>query len=1167
MEKYRFEETERTLLEGSCIPFAVYQFIDKRVVTILLSDGFLELFGYEDRDYAVDAMDNDMYKFDHPDDIAQISDAAIRFATEGGEYNVVYRHRKDGKYQICHAFGKHVYTKTGVRLAYIWYTIEGTCRNEDVAQTEEELSDYFSRGLQEGSLIRRFNYDYLTGLPGMTYFFELAEQGRIRMREQGRKPVLLFIDLNDMKGFNLKYGFAEGDKLIRAVAQLLADTFTNENCCRFGQDHFVVYTELEGLEETLKRMFADCKRMNEGRTLPLRVGIYPDSFERVSASVACDRAKMACDVNREAYESHFQYFNEGMQRRAENRQYIIDNIDRALEEKWIKVYHQPIVRTANFRVSDEEALARWIDPVKGFMCPDDFIPALEDTKLIYKLDLYMTEQVLEKMKIQQAAGLYVVPESVNLSRYDFESCDIVSEIDKRVKEAGIDPGLITIEITESVIGSDFSYIKTQIERFQKLGYSVWMDDFGSGYSSLDILQIVHFDTIKLDMRFMKQFDKGEESRVILTELIKMIIGLGTDTVVEGVETKEQVEFLKEVGCTKIQGYYFCKPIPLEDILKRYEEGTAIGFENPDESEYFAAIGRVNLYDLATATNDTEGTLQDYFDMTPMAVLEYDGTNLKLVRGNRTYREFMKKNFRDTCNKNSVPLSEQFSGFGSAFADAVRQCAADGNRQIVDDMTVSGVTIHLFIRRIAVNPVTRVASLVLVLLGAADSDPQDPGLSYSYVVQALSSNYFYLYYVDMDTEKFVEYSTDPETGELSVERRGEDFFAACYRDAEAVLYEEDVVRFRSVFTKKRIVNDIREHGSFILNYRMNGKSGPFYANMKATRIRGRGNRIIIGVSNIDAQMKQQEALERAEEERITYARISALSGDYICIYTVDPETDGYFLYTVKKEYEAFGLSREGEHFFRQIRKESEGVIYEEDRAPVIEAFTKENVLKQIEESGIFRITYRLMIGGKPTYVNLKAALVQEKDGPKLIVGITNIDRQVRREQDYEHSLSVARNRANLDGLTGVKNKHAYVDMENRMNHFIAEHSNQDFAIVVFDINGLKDVNDTKGHQAGDELLRKGCHEVCTIFAHSPVYRIGGDEFVAVVQGHDYDHLDELMQMLAERNEENLKTGEVIVAGGCARFENDHRVSEVFRRADERMYENKKQLKERKKGVEA
>ena len=182
------------------------------------------------------------------------------------------------------------------------------------------------------------------------------------------------------------------------------------------------------------------------------------------------------------------------------------------------------------------------------------------------------------MKRQAADGLAVVPHSLNLSRSDFESCDIVEEICRRMDDAGIARDRLTIEITESMIGSDFEFMKEQVLRFQKEGFNVWMDDFGSGYSSLVMLQDIHFDLLKFDMLFLRRLDEGEESRIILREMSQMAIELGTETICEGVETKEQADFLMDIGVTKLQGYYFSRPVPYEEVLERYRNGTHPGYE-------------------------------------------------------------------------------------------------------------------------------------------------------------------------------------------------------------------------------------------------------------------------------------------------------------------------------------------------------------------------------------------------------------------------------------------------------------------------------------------------------------------------------------------------------------------------------------------------------------
>ena len=990
MERYQYDEAVKKNMESSPVPYAVYQFVDKRVATLVLSEGFCRLFGYE-REEAYYLMDHDMYRDTHPDDIARIASAAFRFATEETPYNVVYRTKKGDGYRIVHAHGEHVYTEEGVRLAFVWYDDEGSYA-ESYRELESNLNESYTSAFHKGTLFRKNYYDHLTGLPTMSYFFELAEAGRLRLLEQGKKPVLLYFDLNGMKYYNSQYGYAEGDKLLAGFAKILVEHFSNENCSRFAQDYFACFTDEEGLEDTLYAIFDECQFLNGRNSLPVRAGIYLHSMEAVPVATACDRAKYACDMHRDQYASGFYYFDKDMLVQANNRQYIINNLDRAIEEKWIRVYYQPIIRAANGRVCDEEALARWIDPEKGLLSPADFIPVLESTKLICKLDLYVLDQVLEKMKDQQKARLYLVPQSLNLSRADFDSCDIVEEIRQRVDAADIPREKLTIEITESIVGSDFDFMKEQVARFQSLGFQVWMDDFGSGYSSLDVLQSIHFDLIKLDMRFLQNFDKGDESRIILTELIKMAIGLGIDTVTEGVETKEQVDFLKEVGCTKLQGFYYGKPIPMEEIVERYRKGIQIGFENPAEDDYYASIGRVNLYDQAIIAAGESNEDHRYFDTLPMAILEFDETQLSVSRCNKSFRDFLDRFYKGTPIGKKIPFSFLPKDSGPSLVNSMMQCREKG-KTVFDSLEIAnGLTLHSFKRHIATNPVTGITACVEVILGITDDSKR--GVTYTHVAQALSADYINLYYIDLDTEQFTEYNSAHVRDHLDEERHGDDFFATSRRDALDYIYEKDRDYFVSAFTKENVVRAIDKLGAFTLSYRLLIQGEPTYVNMKAVRMSPGDNHIIIGVNNVDAQMKQKEALERMQAEQVTYARITALSGDYLCIYTVDPETDHYVEYSGSKNYDTLGLAKEGEDFFGKARGLGEGLVHKDDLPMYRAFFTKENMLREIEKNGLYVLQYRLNIDGRYVYINARAALVEEKDGPKLIFGLNNVDAHVK-----------------------------------------------------------------------------------------------------------------------------------------------------------------------------
>jgi diguanylate cyclase (GGDEF)-like protein len=190
------------------------------------------------------------------------------------------------------------------------------------------------------------------------------------------------------------------------------------------------------------------------------------------------------------------------------------------------------------------------------------------------------------------------------------------------------------------------------------------------------------------------------------------------------------------------------------------------------------------------------------------------------------------------------------------------------------------------------------------------------------------------------------------------------------------------------------------------------------------------------------------------------------------------------------------------------------------------------------------------------------MVEEEEGQRLIVGVNDIDAQVRQEEEYGRRLAQARIEANIDALTGVKNRNAYKVYEERINAQIEMNRAADFSITILDVNDLKKVNDTEGHKAGDQYLRDACKIICTTFKRSPVFRVGGDEFCVLSQGSDYARIDELIEQMHQHNEEATRSGGVVIAVGMSRFENDLSVAPVYERADELMYENKSVLKAKK-----
>ena len=723
MKRYEFDSIKKQIMEESKIPFAIYQLIDEKVTTILVSEGLREFLAMTKEDCMI-LMDRDMYRDTHPDDVARVSDAVYKFAKGEPELNIVFRIKDNriGKYVMVHATGKVLASEKNVRLCLVWYSVE-EFEKKPGADSEVKLKSNLIELLHAESLIRENYYDGLTGLPNMTHFLQLADKAIPRMRKEKESPVMIFFDLTGMKLFNRKYGLAEGDKLLRAVADILKTYFGYENCDRLSRDHFAVYTTGKGLEKKLYDIFSEMERVNKSKSIPVRVGIYEDKFENVSASIACDRANLAADSEKSTYSSKFVYYDESIRDMALTKEYVLTNFKKAIRNNWIRPYYQQIVRTVTGKVCDEEALARWIDPNRGLISPDQFIPVLEDAKIIHLLDLHMVDCVLKDIKKRMRAGIDVVPVSINISRYDLELCDIIDEICKRVDKAGVSRNFITLEITESVSGVDPELIKERVNRFHKEGFKVWMDDFGSGYSSLTVLQNFDFDLIKFDMRFMREFNASEKNPIILTALMQMATKLGIDTIAEGVETEEQIKFLKEIGCNKLQGYYFNKPNPTDVVIENFRQGTGITYENKPETGYFEIISKASLTEPTINTLDYGETVNEYLNAVPMGVLEYFEDNFYVLRFNKTYEDFLiKADFipPDALAGNSTHVKLERLPDPN-FIKAVKKTSKCKQWIAVKDSVENGMSMKAYVRFLAKNPLNGADAVLIVILAATTEE--------------------------------------------------------------------------------------------------------------------------------------------------------------------------------------------------------------------------------------------------------------------------------------------------------------------------------------------------------------------------------------------------------------------------------------------------------------
>ena len=414
--------------------------------------------------------------------------------------------------------------------------------------------------------------DKLTDLYAFEYFNTLVAK---KIKEENIKEneyIYLFMDITSFKIMNDQKGFEYGNKFLKNVGVILNDTFAKDGLTtRQGDDHFVVFAKNEDIEEKIKNIDEKVKELDLDIKPGIKVGGYLFNGS-LDTHNAIEKARYAFTTLKEYGSHQYLLYNKEISDKYKLIQYIVSRIDEAVNGNWIQVYYQPVVYSKDNTLCGVEALARWIDPKYGFLSPGVFIPALEDAQLAYKLDLAVLEIVCKNMRRVLDNHETIVPTSINFSRADFSIVDVPSEIVRVTNKYQIPTKYLHIEITESALLEEHVDLKDAMRRIKENGFSIWLDDFGSGYSSFNTLKDYSFDVLKLDQEFLKGFNTNEKSKPLITAVIEMANRIGLRTLAEGVETKEQAEFLKSIKCEKLQGYLFSKPITYEDLNNRIAKG-------------------------------------------------------------------------------------------------------------------------------------------------------------------------------------------------------------------------------------------------------------------------------------------------------------------------------------------------------------------------------------------------------------------------------------------------------------------------------------------------------------------------------------------------------------------------------------------------------------------
>ncbi len=416
-----------------------------------------------------------------------------------------------------------------------------------------------------GMHAQSYEINQLTGLPTMHYFVVHSTEMLRHVVDLARKPVIGYLNIASFRAYNEKYGYAHGDELLRAFARMTCKILPNRQIAYITGSRLAVLCYLDEVAPAMAKLSDELAAYNPEENNTLRAG-FAEYHEGDSIISVMDLARVARKNVRPQDGVSYRIYDEKLDEELRLQKYLVSHVDKALEDGWLQVFYQPIMWSSSQRLANLEALSRWVDPIYGMLSPAQFISILEREQLIYKLSLHVIRNALADIKHMQQMGLPTIPVSVNLSRNDFFACDMVEEVSKLVEESGLSPNVLSIEITESAFAESQEKLKHEVDRFRQRGFPVWMDDFGSEYSTLNLLEDLNFDLVKLDMRFMRNFSEDGRNAIIVSSIIEMCARLGLATLVEGVEEESHVRMLSEMGSDKLQGFYYSRPLPLLELV-------------------------------------------------------------------------------------------------------------------------------------------------------------------------------------------------------------------------------------------------------------------------------------------------------------------------------------------------------------------------------------------------------------------------------------------------------------------------------------------------------------------------------------------------------------------------------------------------------------------------
>ncbi len=1127
---YQFSDALRNAYESMSIPLAYYQLEDNQLRPLLVSDGFCRMMGLG-RSQLLDHLSYSTFETIHPDDTGKIAAAVAIFVQREGPYDLIYRSRYgiSDEYHYVHTYGTWQSMPDGTELVCIEYLDLSSCIDE----TEKLTNAY--RVFQKD----HFYTDSITDLPNQNYLREYADERVNALRLHGKTPMLIYVDVISMHYYNSQYGYARGNELLCQIAETLKEVFPEALLMKGPDDHFVLidaFEEEKTTEEKLAEADAAIRRNASGNTSGIKAGASLYGEEMMTME-AMDRARDALrwlgyDLNRVCH-----FYNLAAENHYWNERYIVDTFDTALEKGWIRVYYQGISRTETGKGAAMEALARWVDPVRGILSPKEFIPVLEKYHLLHRLDLFMAEQACRDMRVRKEHGIPLVPISINFAAQDFDYENIPARLSQIYNQycprLHPEKKYLIVEITEQDMAEAPERFHEQIRQLKKLGFRVWLDDFGSGYSSLNAFSRFGVDLIKFDMDLLRNLDDHNgANRRIMQAMVHVARELGIHTLAEGMETEAQKEFLQEIGCELAQGYLFHRPEPLDATLFKLETGQVPSpCETEEEREYLTRRWfEENEQNLSVIEQFGDHMPGGFFICAAddSGALLYANRAVWGIFGCDSLEEF--RSFTGFEVRGMVHPSDygrvflalkKHNDLSAAHSESdymeYRIVRRDGEVRWIDEYSYyvhNGM--HRDLCYVFISDITE-----------KRMQEENEKVLRSSVIEALTKPYDSVWIIDdIRTQRFELFRIDEEMAHLMPASEAVKItrFTEALAYYSRLIHEEDREDFLKAVTPEAIVENTKDRRMYSVSFRRIFENDIRYYRLEfASLDLGNGeNYIVGGFKNVDEEVRRN--LEIRHSLTLRSAVIEAFTQVYDSVWLVnDLETQSFTLYRVDETLshilpatEAAKISRFSDALFFYSR-----LILEEDRKLFLDATTPENIAKHTKEKVIYSIPFRRVFETGTRYYRLEfARLSLEDGGTGIVAGFKDVDEEVRRNEELHQALREAIDLAETDLMTGLYNR---MTGEKKVSELVK--SGQTGMFVLFDVDKFKQFNDTFGHSVGDQVLIEVANTLKNTFrGEDIVMRLGGDEFAAFAPGvYDRQEATGILTRFFD-NLENVTVGE-------------------------------------------